>query len=163
MLFALSMIIIFPIFIIASNHNAFFIVTSIILIIASIKNLNTILFKYRRVIYDESSESLKELEDIVHIDIKRLIIGIKIIKNLIVVLFLLYCIFYLPILILKIFSAVVILYWVMDSLNKISDLWSKSSIHIKTWFQNMFFLIVNALTIVIISVVSYLKIIKGFY
>lgn len=158
MFFSLIMISVLPFIVISMNHNVFFTVVGAIIVFASAKNLYTLLFKYRRVVYNDGTQSLDELEEIVNIDVKRFGIGIKIVKNLIIILFVVYCMFYVNILIFKLIGATIIIYWIKDCAHKVSDIKSKSSIMLNTWTNNFFFLAVNAGTIMLITAVTYIKI-----
>lgn len=103
---------ILPVIIVFSNHDAFFIVMSLILFITSLRNIHMKIFKSKNSEEPESTELLEqEIEDNINIDIRKLSLGSKISKSLFAILFFMYSSFYIPALWLKMLNTLVILYW----------------------------------------------------
>lgn len=157
---ALIMIIIIPIIIISSDHNAFFFITGFIVIISSILNLNKNISNSSKVVYDENHDSIDEFEELLNIDVKKFGIGLKFVKNLFIILFILYCIFFITSIFIKIFAVIVISYWLQDCLNLFSDINSKSTIKIFPWYHKYIFTVVNISSLIVVFNVIYFKIIS---
>lgn len=102
-------IIALPIIAISANHNLFFVVFSAIVATVSFKSIFHILKgnEFHNPKPDEELEA--ELEELADIDFKKAGTGLSIVFNLIVILYLFYCSFYLNTLLLKGITALAIL------------------------------------------------------
>ncbi|MFZ5986504.1 MAG: hypothetical protein ACOYWZ_05170 [Bacillota bacterium] len=114
MLLILIMLIIIPVLAISSNDAAFFIVTAILISFSSIKSIYAALLKVKDESDDDKDEVFAEIEEQVDMDLSKIGTGIKVIKNLVIVLFFGYCSFFLNTFWLKALCAFVIIYWVND-------------------------------------------------
>lgn len=109
-----------PIIIMSANHNVFFILIALVLFIVSVRDIRNILmfmkdFKSQGdyVVEDDMSderEIVEELEDMTNINIRKFSIGISLAKSLIIILFFVYCSFYVEGLMLKALISSLILY-----------------------------------------------------
>ncbi len=158
MLFILLMLIIVPILVISSNDTAFFIIFALIMVIASFKSINNNLFNNEDDSDDSNIEFLEEIEEQLNIDINKFGAGLKVVKDLAVIIFFIYCNFYLNTIWLKVILTLLILYWVTDlksvihSMKESLDVDSKSTI--KTRFIS---LIMNLSCLLIIAVTTFNK------
>lgn len=91
----------FPIISISTNHNLFFGSLSIIITVVSVRYLYYLLVKneFEDNLPDEEVEA--ELEELADIDLKKVGAGLSITFNLLVILYLIYCSFYLDTILLK--------------------------------------------------------------
>lgn len=99
----------FPIIAISTNHNLFFGALSAIVSLVSFRYLYFLLIKddFEDQQPDEDLEA--ELEDLADIDLKKVGAGLSITYNLLVILYLIYCSFYLDTILLKGIAAFAIL------------------------------------------------------
>lgn len=110
LMFMLFILLIVPVMVISTNHYIFFALMAIILIISSIKNIYTRFFDLDSEDEEDSdNETEEEFEDLLNLDMKKFGTGIYIVKDLFVILFFLYCSFYLKSIFLKIDAALLIL------------------------------------------------------
>jgi hypothetical protein len=111
------MLVVFPAVIIFSNHNAFFVIVGFIVLILSFKNINMGLFYTKKEdIEDIDDELIEDLELIGEVDVKKFGIGFILIRNIIFIIFLVYCSFFLISFYLKMLTAAVIILWIRDTL-----------------------------------------------
>jgi hypothetical protein len=159
LIFFIFMLIAFPIIILFTNHNLFFIVVALVLFLTSAIKLNKTLQSSSNSHSEIEGEPNKEFEDLINIDFKTFGKGIKLVKNLIIILFFIYSIFYFDSLLLKVLTSIVILYRISDIIGRFSDNDYYS-------FQNLFsdkkifVLIINILSILIIMVTVYNKFLR---
>lgn len=99
----------FPIIAISTNHNLFFGALSAIVFLVSFRYLYYLLIKddFEDQQPDEDLEA--ELEELADIDLKKVGAGLSIAYNLLVILYLIYCSFYLDTILLKGIAAFAIL------------------------------------------------------
>jgi hypothetical protein len=116
MLFILAVI---PIMILSSNHEIFFILMAVILLVSSVKNLYRGLLGANSGSLESDSDPEEDLEEILDLDMEKFGIGIDIAKSLITILFLAYCAFYLNFLFFKAATALAILLQVYFIVEKI--------------------------------------------
>lgn len=116
----LFMLVIIPIMVIFSDHDIFFIIMSLILAVSSIKNIHSILFNAGHSIPEEDEELADDLEDMINVDVKKFGTGIKVAKNLLIILFFIYSFFYIGSFYLKLTTSLVILYKVYEIVNTIT-------------------------------------------
>lgn len=159
MLLIIIMLIIIPIVAISSNDTAFYIITSIIIAISSLKSFYNNLFGINvKEMDEEDKEFIEEVESQINLDLYKLGKGFKVIKTLVIILFYIYCAFYLQHFWLKALSIFVIVHWVnilIYNLNKsIDDKDSRKEIH---FLGRFYMLIVNIAAIVIITFSAYSK------
>jgi hypothetical protein len=105
-----------PVIILFSNHDIFFVIIALILIISSIKNLYQTIIKPPDIKSDDESifEDYGEDEDL---SSEGLGISTRIVKNLIVILFYIYCTFFIYSIIFRAVVLAIILYWLHDTIN----------------------------------------------
>lgn len=99
----------FPVIAISANHNLFFAVFSAIIASVSFKSIFNILTGNEFDDQKPDEELEAELEEMVDIDFKRAGTGLSIVFNLLVILYLFYCSFYLNTTLLKVITAFAIL------------------------------------------------------
>ncbi len=110
LMFMLFILLIIPIMALSTNPFLFFAVMAIILIISSIKNIYSRFFDVEPGEDEDSdSEAEEEFEDLLNIDMKKFGVGIYVVKDLFLILFFLYCSFYVKSLFLKIDASLLIL------------------------------------------------------
>jgi len=111
LMFMLFILLIIPVMALSTNHFIFFAIMAIILIITSIKSIYARFFHIdsREEDDDSDEEAEEEFEDLLKLDMKKFGTGIYIVKDLFIILFYVYCSFYLKSIILKIDAALLIL------------------------------------------------------
>ena len=107
-----------PIIFLASNHEIFFLATTLIITVVSIKYIFRH-FSGEGLQSSETDEDLEaELEDLIDIDIKRFGTGVSVVYNMLVILFLCYCAFFLETVALKSVTSFAILLQIHFIINK---------------------------------------------
>lgn len=90
-----------PVIAISTNHNIFFGVTAAIITVVSFRYFYNLIMKNDLQGQESDEELEEELEELIDIDVKRFGIGLAVVYNLIVILFLIYCAFYMDTVVLK--------------------------------------------------------------
>jgi len=99
--FVFMSLITLPIIMLSSNHEIFFGITSLILTVSSVKYFYE-LFLDNEIPPDASEAELEEeLEELIGIDVKKLGTGLSIVYNMLIILFLCYCAFFMETLVFK--------------------------------------------------------------
>ncbi|NJD01737.1 MAG: hypothetical protein FIA99_03880 [Ruminiclostridium sp.] len=111
LIFMLFILLIIPVMVLSTNHYIFFAVMAVIIIVSSIRNiyLRFLDADSRKDVDDLDDEAEEEFEDLLNLDMKKFGNGIHIVKNLFLILFFVYCSFYLRSIFLKINAALLIL------------------------------------------------------
>lgn len=118
----LLLMIIFPLMILTSNNDVFFIVLTLVLLFASVRNLHELLFTgSNQPGPDEDDADSEELEEFLGLDIHKLETGFYVVKNLIIILYLAYCSFYIDYNWIKYFIFTIALYWICDIILTVQD------------------------------------------
>ena len=118
MMFILTVIL--PVTILFTNHDIFFIVTALVLLILSLGNIFSNAFGSNDENDQEEDPMIEELEELLDIDIKKLNTGIKFSRNLIGVLFFFYCSFFIQSIFFGILAALLMLYWIHKAIETMS-------------------------------------------
>lgn len=120
----------FPIIAISANHQIFFGAIAVIMTINSISNIYNIA-GYNGFEEQEADEELEEeLEELADIDIKRFGDGLSVVSNLVAILFLCYCAFYLETIVLKgiaSFAILLQLFFILKKTRKKSDSFDRNN------------------------------------
>ncbi len=158
MLLIIIMLIIIPIVAISSNDTAFYIITSIIVAISSLKSFYNNFFGISEEEMDEEDiEFLEEVESQINLDLYKLGKGFQTIKSLIVILFYIYCAFYLHHFWLKALSIFVIVHWIYTliyNLKKSFNDYSKENVSV---LKRLYMLFINISALLIITFSAYNK------
>ncbi|OGO81558.1 MAG: hypothetical protein A2Y21_02890 [Clostridiales bacterium GWC2_40_7] len=111
LMFMLFILLIIPVMALSTNHLIFFAIMAIILIITSIKSIYARFFDIESQEEDDDSDedAEEEFEDLLNLDMKKFGTGIYIVKDLFIILFFVYCSFYLKSILLKVDAALLIL------------------------------------------------------
>lgn len=153
------MLIIAPIMMLFTNHNIFFIVIGFILWVASLKNIHTILFKSKKSSIQVEKSDVNDLESVIDIDLKKFGTGTKVVKNLMIILFLVYCSFFVNAFILKALTTAIIIYRIHIVLKSILN--PKSILSVKNSnLKSLLLILVNLTTIILIAIVTCNKFIR---
>jgi hypothetical protein len=99
--FLFIIIIAIPIIALSSNHEIFFVVMSLIITVISIRYIFRLLTSESLKGNEADEEMEEELEDLIGIDVKKFGKGISVASNLLAILFLIYCAFFLETILLK--------------------------------------------------------------
>lgn len=153
----LFMIIIIPLSILFANDNVFFILLSILIIFTSVNGIYDKIFNFKTQSSNNKEEFSSDFKSELNIDIHKFGIGLSIAKNLIVILYLVYCTFFIELLFYKVLAALIIsfrIFHVFKSISKqissINPLWLDT-------IKNVYFVLIDIATILVIAVVSYNK------
>lgn len=122
LMFMLFILLIIPIMAISTNHFIFFAVMAVILVVSSVKNIYTRFFHVDQIDEEDTDEeAAEEFEEILNINMKKFGTGIYVVKDLFLILFFIYCSFYLHSILMKINASLLILiqiYHIKKVLNK---------------------------------------------
>ena len=99
--FLFIIIIAIPIIALSSNHEIFFVVMSLIITVISVRYIFRLLSGESLKGNEADEEIVEELEDLIEIDVKKFGKGISVASNLLAILFMIYCAFFLETIILK--------------------------------------------------------------
>lgn len=116
-----------PVLALFSNHEIFFWVLSVILLVLSLKSIFRLMTGESLQSGEGDEEIEEELEDLMDIDVKRLETGISVIASLVIILFLFYCAFYLEDFVLKAivaFAMVLQVYFIIKKTKKTAKAYS---------------------------------------
>ena len=94
LLMMLFVMIIIPIVVLSSNHTAFFVIVSAVLLVTSIRNIHSILFAVRGKPSEDNEAAAEEFELAYGLDVKKFGLGTRVVRTLITLLFLFYCMFF---------------------------------------------------------------------
>lgn len=122
-IFIFLLIIMIPILAISTNHEIFFAVTSLLLAAVAVRYIYKQLSGESFSDNDIDDELEEELEELIHIDVKRVGIGISVAYNLLTILFLCYCAFFLDTILLKAVASLAIIlqiHFIMKKIRKAS-------------------------------------------
>jgi small-conductance mechanosensitive channel len=152
--------VILPVFVLFSNHNIFFIVMSLILLISTLRSIYIAIVGYKKGIpplSEEDQDILDEIESSIDFDFKRFDTGIRVARYAISILFYLYCSFYVSNIILRVLVAAVIVYWIYYIINtiKINDAFRMAFSRKK--YQRILSAIANSAAAIVILIVAYNK------
>ncbi len=130
----------FPIIAISTNHDLFFGIMAVIVAIISLMNIHRIIKKssFNEQEIDEKLE--EELEELADIDIKKIGNGLSVVYNLISILFLLYCSFFLETILLKSIASFAILlqiYFIIEKTKKNSGVFDKNRLKPQVLLSNI--------------------------
>ena len=109
LLFLFVLVIAIPIFALSSNHELFFGIASLVVIIISVRNIVRLAADKSLEDDEPDEETVEELEDMMDIDAKKFGRGVSIICNMLIILLLIYSSFFLAALYMKIICALAIL------------------------------------------------------
>jgi hypothetical protein len=150
--------VILPIFILFTNHDAFFIVMSLVLLISTIRSVYISFIGPKRVppqISEEEQDMLDDLESTVDFDFKRFDTGIRVAKYAIAILFYLYCSFYSKDITIKILISALIVYWIYY----INNILKNSSTFIMAFsrkkYERILSIMANSAAAIVILIVAY--------
>lgn len=105
-----------PVFLLTSDHNIFFVILSVFLLFTSIQRLTGVFFPAQAASSESDEGTTEELEESLHINIRRFNVGLGVAKNLIVLLFLLYCTFFIHHMIAIVLISAVIAFRIFDTM-----------------------------------------------
>ena len=109
LVFIFIIVITIPIIALASNHEIFFAVASLVITIISVRYIFR-QFSGESLRGTETDDEMEdELEDLINIDVKRFGTGLSVVCNLLIILFFCYCAFYLDTIVLKALASFAIL------------------------------------------------------
>jgi hypothetical protein len=158
MLLLIIMLIIIPIVAISSNDTAFYIITSIIVAISSLRSFYNNFFGISEEEMDEEDiEFLQEVESQINLDLYKLGQGFQTIKSLIVIVFYIYCAFYLHHFWLKALSVFVIAHWISTLIYNLKKSIDDNSNEKVSVLKRIYMLFVNISALVIITFSTYNK------
>jgi len=108
----------FPIIALSTDHDIFFAVTAALVTLAAIKSIYNliVLNGFEQIELDEDLED--DLEELIDIDVRKFGDGLNIIVHMIVIVFIIYCAFYLETILLKCVAALAILMQILFIIKK---------------------------------------------
>lgn len=143
-----------PVMILFTNHNIFFIVSALFLLVSSIGRIQAALspqaFEASKVEEDDDTEADENPE------IVRFNLGVKAVRNLIVVLFFIYCTFFSEGFVFKLMSAFAIVYWLRQTILDLTEgtgMWERQN----RPYERLASFTAGACSILLIAMVAYTK------
>lgn len=112
-----------PVIAILSDQQIFFVIMSIIVALVSFKYIYSLLSGNGFNDRENSEELEEELEDLIGIDIRLLGTGMSVLYNMLVILFLIYCAFFLDTILLKTVTAFAILLQIHFIIKKVRKIY----------------------------------------
>lgn len=158
----LFILFIVPVIMLFANPNIFFIIVSLVLIITSLRNIHIVLFD----IYDDKDseseeELLEDLEVSLNIDMRKLGKGIKVVLDLIFILFFIYSVFYINSIWIKALFGIIIFYRCTDIIQMLDDRLIVTEIISMAKRMNTVIVLTNSATIILITIVFCNKFFMG--
>lgn len=161
LMFMLFMLIIIPILILSTNHNVFFVVIAVALFLVSMRNMYTVLFHPAESPVESDDDMMEELEDAMNVDMKKFGTGAIVVRNLLFILFFIYCVFYVSSIWLKVLIFINIAHWVYDTVINISKSEPGIAERNKSRVRDAVFLLVNTSATLLITFVVCNKFLGG--
>lgn len=155
------MLIMLPIVMLSANHNVFFVIVAIVLFISSIKNIFNLFFNREIELNKEDEELLEDIEITSDIDIRKFGSGLKVVTDLVIILFFLYCAFYMSVLWLKALIAFSILFRVIQIKYNVCENNLDTDFYELSVINKIFYTFSNLCTLFIIITTVYLKFLKA--
>ncbi|MDP4091906.1 MAG: hypothetical protein Q8920_00930 [Bacillota bacterium] len=153
----LFILIIAPLLLISANHNVFFVLVAIVLFINSIRCILKLFIGTSKNQNEIEDEGMDDLEDMLSVDIKRFGTGTKVVRNLIAVLFFIYCIYYIHAYIFKIMTTFIITSWIITIIKDLSGDEKTSQMKFTTVLKSIYLFVIHASSILLISLVALSK------
>ncbi|NSW91768.1 MAG: hypothetical protein HPY74_14050 [Firmicutes bacterium] len=152
--------VILPIFILFSNHDVFFSVMSLILLINALRSIYISMVGYKKGIPQmdhEDEEFLDDLESSIEFDFRRFDTGTRVAKYAISILFYIYCSFFVSSILIKILISAVIVYWIYYIINTIKENDVFRMAFSKKKYQRILSALANSAAAIVILIVAYNK------
>lgn len=146
----LLIMIIMPLMLLFSNDNVFFMVMLVVLLMSSFKHINLILYKKNKELTQLDDEIVDDIEETMNIDIKKFGNGIQVARNMIIILFFIYCSFFVHSFVLKFFIAAIIIHKIYEIINNIVY-HVNENYKINNVFKTLFTLLMKVITIIVIA------------
>jgi hypothetical protein len=158
-------LIVLPAIVLFSNQDIFFVMVAIFLLVTSIKNLYQAVISPADIRQNEFEDIFEDYNEDEDLNPENITVNTKIVKNLIIILFYIYCTFFIYSFIFKAFVYAIILYWLYDTINpspKTAEAGSLVSDPIKpnSNLRNILSFFVNTGTIIMIVFVTCNKFIR---
>ncbi len=150
--FILTLILAIPVLLISTNHELFFILASIIVIIASVGFIFSSISGVEFPINEKDEQIEEELEDLTNIDIKKLGTGFSILYNMLSILLLCYCSFYLKAVVFKVIISIAVILQIFFIRKKYKE--NSSEINQKLIRPQLFAANVINITIILFTVIN---------
>ncbi len=120
LLIMMYVLIVLPLMMLFADDNAFFVIIALIITVFSMKNLHRMILSkndYDPAIEEDPGAFTNIMDDIPQEEAERFGILTRIICNMIIILFYIYCIFNLNSIVAKALTIVLILYWLHETFN----------------------------------------------
>jgi hypothetical protein len=159
MLFILFIV---PIVILFTNPNIFFVIIALVLVFISLRNIHTVLFN----IYDDQDnepdeELIEDLELSLNIDMRKFGKGIRVVIDLIFILFFVYSVFFINSVWIKALFGIIIFYWCTDIILILGKRHKITEILLATRRVSTIIVLTNSITIILITIAICNKFLMG--
>ncbi|MCX7712031.1 MAG: hypothetical protein N2484_19480 [Clostridia bacterium] len=149
----LLMMVIIPLMILTSNHEVFFIILSLVLLFSSLRNLYELFARPEEEIESEEEADSEELEDFFGIDVRKLETGLSMVKNMMIILYLIYCSFYVHYFWIKIFIFSLAFYWIYDIILSVQNRERSTEVNLAVTVK-LSFVYLSTISIIILTALS---------
>lgn len=157
LIFALLMLSAIPLSLILSDHEVFFIIAGFYLLVTSIKNSHVrSLRRHQKMLSLFVDSDAEEYEEETGLDFRKINTGTRIVKSLVIILFILYCNFYTSSLFFDLLTAFICVYHINDIIMYLKHYKRNHPLKISK-LKGLAFLGVNFATAVLIVVVAFNK------
>jgi flagellar biosynthesis/type III secretory pathway M-ring protein FliF/YscJ len=159
----LFILIIAPILIISSNHNLFFGLVAFVLFIAALRAIYKTLSGSKQETSEEEQSEKEELEDMIGLDAQKFGIGAKVVKNLIVILFYIYSLFYMQHIWLKAIALLLIGSTCINIKRDLTEPAQAGTISNQSRLYSVYTLAANIFTLLVLALVTYNKMVTPLF
>ena len=159
-MFMILTFIVLPVFILFSNHDIFFIIMSLILLVNALRSIYISTLGYKKGIPkpdEEDEEFMDDMETSIDFDFKRFDTGTRVAKYAVSILFYIYCSFFVSGIPIKILISAVILYWIYYIINTIKENDIFRMAFSKKKYQRILSTLANSAAAIVILVVAFNK------
>jgi hypothetical protein len=98
----------FPIIALSADHNIFFGITAALITISSVRSIYSLLIHNGFQQHELDEELEDDLEELIDIDIRKFGDGLSVVVNMVIIVFIFYCAFFLETFLLKLIAALAI-------------------------------------------------------
>ncbi len=159
----LFILIVAPILIISSNHNLFFGLVAFILFIAALRAILKTLSGSKEDVSDEDQSEKEELEDMIGLDAQKFGIGAKVVKNLIIILFYIYSLFFMHHMWLKAITLLLISSTCINIKRDLTEPAQSGTVKNQSRLYSVYTLVVSIFTLLVLALVTYNKLVTPLF
>ncbi len=159
----LFILIVAPILIISSNHNLFFGVVAFIMFIAALRSIFKALSGSKEDLSQEEESEKEELEEMIGLDAQKFGIGAKVVRNLVVILFYIYSLFYMQHVWLKAITLLLIGSTCINIKRDLTEPAQAGTANNQSRLYSVYTLAASIFTLIVLALVTYNKMVMPLF